>query len=245
MNASLILVHGAFHGPSCWEKIVPLLNKARVSYTLLDRCLPATADRRTAVSWDSEFETKLIHKTIEEKYKDRPVILVGHSKGGNCITFAGNHRQIVRIVYLAAFVPGIDVPEEINVVDPRVRQSFIDNGDGTWDCDEVLAKEVFYSDCDDVNDLSKYLRPQARPSRKGNDNNQQNQMSFAYKQKLTTYMICLKDEAINPEAQKYWAARLGGETIELPTGHSPFWSHPKLLADHLIRIAQTSDNDKS
>lgn len=236
--ATLILIHGAFHKPNCWQKILPTLDQAEVPYVLVDRFVPSTDTRQGAVSWDPERDGRQVEQIIEDSKIEGPIVLVGHSRGGDAITYGGNHPQVVRLVYLAAHVPGIDTPEGMPKTNPLVYKSCIDNGDGTWNCDYDIARGVYYSDCtfandDDVKDL---LRPQCKPSR------DEVNLSVAYRSKETTYIVCLNDQTTFSEAQRFWAEELqkitGGDTIELSTGHSPFLSKPDLLAEKLIAIAK-------
>ena len=108
---------------ACWQKLVPLLEQAGVKYFLVDRAVAATPTRRAAVTWDPESEAKQIHDCIDRNI-DGPVVLVGHSKGGDAVTFGGNHPQVARLVYLPAHVPGMDVPGSIVATNPKLKEGF-------------------------------------------------------------------------------------------------------------------------
>jgi pimeloyl-ACP methyl ester carboxylesterase len=47
-----------------------------------------------------------------------PVVLVGHSYGGAVITEAGNHDNVVALVYVAAFAPDEDESVNTLIADP-------------------------------------------------------------------------------------------------------------------------------
>ncbi|HMZ13544.1 MAG TPA: alpha/beta fold hydrolase, partial [Mycobacterium sp.] len=52
-----------------------------------------------------------------------------------------------------------------------------------------------------------------------------------------TYILCADDRMIDPAWSRLAAAgRLGAELIELPGGHSPFYSRPSALAEVLHRL---------
>ena len=52
-------------------------------------------------------------KSILDEFIDGPVMLVGHSKGDDAITFKGLHEQAIRAVYLAAHVQFNHVPNVV------------------------------------------------------------------------------------------------------------------------------------
>jgi hypothetical protein len=53
-----------------------------------------------------------------------------------------------------------------------------------------------------------------------------------------TYIICTEDQILGLEwARRIARDRLGADIIELPGGHSPFFSRPRVLADVLLRLA--------
>jgi hypothetical protein len=50
-------------------------------------------------------------------------------------------------------------------------------------------------------------------------------------------VVCTDDRLLRLEPAKRIAARRGGELVELPSSHSPFFSMPEELAEVLLRIA--------
>ena len=48
--------------------------------------------------------------------------------------------------------------------------------------------------------------------------------------------MCTADQAIHPDHQRAMAAN-AGTVLEWPTDHSPFLSHPQLVADLLLATA--------
>ena len=53
----------------------------------------------------------------------------------------------------------------------------------------------------------------------------------------TTYVVCAEDRMIHPDTQREMAAAAGAEVVEWPSSHSPFLSHPDLVADLVARRA--------
>lgn len=49
----------------------------------------------------------------------------------------------------------------------------------------------------------------------------------------STYVVCTHDRNTSPELQRMHAAR-ATTVVELPSGHHPFLSHPRLVADQVL-----------
>jgi len=98
-----LLVHGAWHGKWCWQKLSPLLEKE--GHTVLTIDLPGSgADTTSMAEVNLASYTNAICEVLSE-HKD--VILLGHSLGGISITQAGEEctEKIKSLVYLAAVLP--------------------------------------------------------------------------------------------------------------------------------------------
>ena len=101
--ATFILIHGAWHGGWCWERVVPLLEAQ--GHRVLAPDLPgmgndhAPLNTITLDTW-ARFVADLIRQQNEK------VILVGHSRGGVVISQAAEYvpKHIQGLIYLAAFL---------------------------------------------------------------------------------------------------------------------------------------------
>lgn len=90
---TVVLVHGAFADSSSWNGVVGILEKD--GYRVV-----AAANPLRSVSGDATYVSSIIDSI------EGPVILVGHSYGGQVITTAANDHDNVRsLVYVAAFAP--------------------------------------------------------------------------------------------------------------------------------------------
>jgi pimeloyl-ACP methyl ester carboxylesterase len=77
--ATFVLVHGAWHGASAWDRVVPLLEAAGHRAIAFD--LPGQGEDETPlelVTLDSYAERTCQQTSAQSE----PVILVGHSLGG-------------------------------------------------------------------------------------------------------------------------------------------------------------------
>lgn len=128
-----VLVHGAWHGASTYERVMPLLAakghaavardlpahglNARIpaSYSTrpLDPAAFATEPSPVAATTLDDYANSII-ATIEQlrALGHDKVVLVGHSMGGVAITAAAEKapEKIAKLVYLTAFMPKAGVP---------------------------------------------------------------------------------------------------------------------------------------
>lgn len=104
--ATFVLVHGAWHGGWCWQKVIPFLEAA--GYEVYAPTLTGLAERASELSPDVGLETHIqdVVGLLEEKNLQN-VVLVGHSYGGMVITGVVDAvpERIAHLVYLDTFVP--------------------------------------------------------------------------------------------------------------------------------------------
>ncbi len=90
---TVVLVHGAFADSSSWNGVTRILQKD--GYRVV-----AAANPLRSVSSDAAYISDIVASIAG------PVVLVGHSYGGQVITSAANGRDNVKtLVYVAAFAP--------------------------------------------------------------------------------------------------------------------------------------------
>lgn len=232
MSATVVLVHGAWHGAWCWQPVTDLLAERGVSALAID--LPGHGDD-TGPLTDLHGHGDAIRRTLDGI--DGPVVLVGHSYGGAAVTDAGTHPAVRHVVYVSAFC--LDAGESIvaNDVPGGEAGSALDDAltiaeDGTATVDPVGAHRGFFADCpDDVAEAAV-----ARLGAERMDGFAQTPRAVAWRERPTTYAVCSEDLAVQPALQRNLAARCD-EVVEWPTSHSPFLSRPDLVADLLADLA--------
>ena len=236
--STYVLIHGAWHGGWCWEKVVPLLQKQ--GHTAVAPDLPAQGKDKTPIA-----EVSL------QSYADRvcdildaqpePAILVGHSMGGMVITQAAEYRpdRIRTLVYLCAFLPRngesllqLAQTDTEGLVLPNLVPA--DDQQSATVRDETI-KDAFYGDCSD-DDVARAksllvaqpLAPLAAPVTTTEAN---------FGRVPRVYIECLKDRAIPPPLQKQmYTASPCRKVIAMDTSHSPFLSAPEQLVEHLTSL---------
>ena len=108
--------------------------------------------------------------------------------------------------------------------------------DGTMGVKAELAPVAFMQDCDEEA-VAGALKRLTRQSLVVFG---QTPRGVAWREKSSTYVVCAKDRATPPEAQREYAKR-AGSVVELPTGHHPMLSRPEMLARVLAEAAATPD----
>lgn len=233
--ARFLLIHGSCHGAWCWRDLVPALLALGHEASAID--LPAHGDDPTPAT---EATLGLYAEAILAAI-DAPVTLVGHSAAGYPITLAAERapEKISRLVYLCAYVPA----PGLSMIDMRragPRQMLTgavhsDPDGATYRIDQDRARHCFYSDCPDAavayavpRLCPEPIRPQSTPL-----------PPLARWQEVERhYLICENDCTIPPEYQRTMSAAFPACTVTtLPTGHSPFFAAPDLLARRLSDIA--------
>jgi pimeloyl-ACP methyl ester carboxylesterase len=89
---TIVLVHGAFAESSSWNGVIPLLQAA-------GHHVIATPNPLRGVANDAGHVSKVVGSV------DGPVVLVGHSYGGQVISNVSNDGNIKALVFVAAFAP--------------------------------------------------------------------------------------------------------------------------------------------
>jgi pimeloyl-ACP methyl ester carboxylesterase len=225
-DATVVLVHGAWHGAWCWEKVTPLLDDAGVTWSAVD--LPLTS-----------FEDDVAATRRSIAGTGGPVVLCGHSYGGVVITEAGHEPNVQRLVFLAGFPcdegesPANTAPDDAAPTTELDNALVITDDGSTISVDTDKSTATFFHDCgpEDAEAAAKRLRPMRRQCLTTPVGEP------AWRDKSSTYVVCTEDQAVHPELQRIMAKRCT-ETLEWPSSHSPFLSHPDLVAGLLVELAR-------
>ena len=229
--ATIVLVHGAGHGPWAWERVVDALEPRGVPTVLVDRRRPTAPDRR--VIGDLHENARLVRAALDAT--PGPLVLVGHSAGGPIITeAAAGHRRVRSLVYLCASMPDEEGVDPVLHRDPSYQAALRPQPDGTTIVEPADARTAFYSDCSDEDAAwaTARLTPQERPPEA-----RQRPTSVAWRGIPAVFVVCGRDRTIRPDAQRE-NSRLAEAVVEWPVGHSPFLNRPELVADLLERLAR-------
>lgn len=236
--SKFILIHGAWHGAWCWDKVVPILKEE--GYEVLAPDLPGHGHDQTPmteVSLDSN--VKLICELLDQETE--PVVLVGHSMGGISITQVAELRsdKIKTLVYLAAHLPRNG--ESLNILSENdegslVTPNVILSDDLTYTTiKKESVGEVFYGDCTDADIawVKELIGPEATTI--GPTKVVTSPENYGRVKKV--YIECLLDRAIPIAMQRRMYQNSPCDEVHtMNASHSPFLSKPRELADLLIEI---------
>jgi pimeloyl-ACP methyl ester carboxylesterase len=229
--ATVVLVHGAFHGAWCWSRVVAGLEARGVSAVALD--LPGHGESPSALGGlpdDAAFVRARVEACRE------PVVLCGHSYGGMVISEAADAQGPVRhLVYLAAVAP--DPGESLVAALPaeataRMSAALHPNADGSVSIDPARALELFYQDCDA--ELARWAVARLGPQRP--ESLLAPVTRAAWREIESTYVVCERDGAIDAPAQRRLARRCG-RRLSWPTCHAPMLSQPERVVELLAGLA--------
>lgn len=234
--STFVLIHGAFHGGWCWDRVVPLLEA--MGHTLVAPDLPGHGNDQTALV-DITLQAYVEKVCDILNMQTERVILVGHSMGGIVITQAAERcpSKIKKLVYLAAILlgNGSSMPEEESLVKSNL---FISEDQSCFALKEDMIRPAFYADCSDaeVEWAKSKLTPQ--PLKPLDQSATTITTKKNYGSIPRVYIECLHDKAITPATQKKLYSDMPCEqVISMATDHSPFLSAPKSLAQHLSSLS--------
>lgn len=103
--STIVLVHGAWHGGWCWDRVVPTLEAA--GFAVATPTLPGLEDDASQGSPPAlEDHIEAVLEAVSAAKGN--VLLVGHSYGGMVVTPAADRSRgkVAGLVYLDAAVPG-------------------------------------------------------------------------------------------------------------------------------------------
>ncbi len=239
MTATIVLVHGAWHGAWCWERLTPLLDAAGIPSIAVD--LPGHGDD-TGPLTDMHGDADRVRAVLDGV--DGDVVLVGHSYGGIVITDAGTHPKVRHLVYIAALaidagetaatavaaeaeVAGVEHPK------PGLADVMQFHDDGTCTLPAEGVARFLYNECDGATQAwaAAHVSPQPMVTLA------QSPRAVAWRERPSTYVLCEQDRGVPTPLQRILAKRCT-TTVALPTDHSPFAGRPDLLAPILVDLAR-------
>lgn len=233
---TFLLIHGAWHGNWCWDKIAPGLIKA--GHTVLSPNLPGRKENELP---HSEITLKTYVNFLEKLVEDIPqkIAVVSHSFGGVIATQLANEipNKISSLIYVCAFLPEngqslMDIAKATNHK-KQPDSMIVDSLGMTISIQASSANELFFNCCS--SEIQKWaidhLCPEPfYPMTEKVKISDQNLAKIP-----KTYIECTLDNALTIEAQRKMCKRYVCTAISLPTDHSPFFSMPGELTAQIIR----------
>jgi pimeloyl-ACP methyl ester carboxylesterase len=103
---TFVLVHGAWHGGWCWNRVAQLLSAKQ--HTVITPTLTGLGERSHLLNPGIDLETHILDVVNVMKWQElREIVLVGHSYGGAVISGVAERMEtsIASLVMLDAFIP--------------------------------------------------------------------------------------------------------------------------------------------
>ena len=223
---NIVLVHGAWADGSGWKGVYDILVRDGYKVSIVQE--PETSFKEDVAA------TKRILAQ-----QDGPCILVGHSYGGAVITEAGTEPSVVGLVYIAAHMP--DTGENEADDGKRFPSDLGKSGaikktpDGFTYIDPAQFHEYFAADLS-AEQAAFMARSQVLNFA---DNFSTTITTAAWRSKPSWMLVSKKDRAINPDLERWYAARAKSQTVEVPgASHAVYVSHPKEVADLIESAAR-------
>jgi pimeloyl-ACP methyl ester carboxylesterase len=233
---TVVLVHGAFADASGWADVTKQLQGR--GYTVLSPANPLRG-----VASDSAYLSSIL-ATIQG-----PIILAGHSYGGEVITNAATGDPDVKaLVYVAAFAPdqgetsgelankfpGSQLTPENLVFRPYPISATQTGTDGY--INPAVFRTVFCAD------LSATTAATMAASQRPAELATLGQPSGvpAWKTIPSWYLVAKQDNAIPPASERFMAKRMGAHTREINSSHVAMISHPDAVTDMLLDAARAT-----
>lgn len=219
-----VLVHGAFADGTSWSKVIPILEKAGLKVVAVQNPLDSLENDVAA--------TKRAIKNAEG-----PVVLVGHSWAGTVITQAGDDDKVKSLVYVAAYAP--DKGESVEDISakypaPESLKYFQKDSEGYLTISDEGIDKCFAADLTPTE--RKVVAAVQGPFHSRTLTAKVTEA--AWRDKPTFMVVATHDAIIPPQMEKDQVKAAKAVSIELPSSHVAMLSHPKEVAELIIKAAE-------
>jgi len=164
-----------------------------------------------------------------------PSILVGHSYGGSVVTVAGTDARVSGLVYIAGIAPDVgetsqtqlsnfpiaDICADVEVEDGRIWM-FPEGVECLAGDLSAQVKAVVWAT--QPPPAAAVLEAEVRTA--------------AWKAKPSWYIVANEDRCVQPDLQRFFAARMAATTYEVESSHMVMLSHPEFVIDVIRQAAQ-------
>ncbi|MDX6182439.1 alpha/beta hydrolase [Flavobacterium sp. Fl-77] len=223
---NIVLVHGAFADGSGWKALYESLSKKGYNVTIVQNTLTSLEDDVAATNVVLDKQTG-------------PTILVGHSWGGAVITEAGNHKNVVALVYIAAFQPdnGETALQWFQTVPPSPENGVLaPDAKGIVYYDQAKYHAGFCADISKeeaafmfASQGAFYGKGFATPIIKA-----------SWRDKPTYAVVATNDKSIAPQIQRMMYKRSNTKITEIKGSHVVFMSQPEGVAKVIVTASKNT-----
>ncbi|HZN72861.1 MAG TPA: alpha/beta hydrolase [Micromonosporaceae bacterium] len=183
-----------------------------------------------------------------------PIVLVGHSYGGNVIsTAATGNDQVRALVYFNGWMCDEGESQqqlleqfEGSLVGPSIRPVPFTGPDGSEGADLYLDPEAFHEafaadvDPETAAVMAAAQRPYAAAAFAAAPSGPP-----AWKTLPCWYLLGTEDKAIPPALQKFMAERANAIVVEVPASHVSFVSQPKAATQLILQAVEATSHSRT
>jgi thioesterase domain-containing protein len=219
---NVVLAHGLYADGSCWSEVIPQLQAAGLNVTAVQNPL-------------TDFAASVAATRRVLARQTGPTVLVGHSFAGMIVSEVGLDPNVSALVYIAARAP--DAGEDYTALAARYPKAPAADGI-IFDGDEGrLSEEAFVRDF--AGDLpvakARALFAVQQPFERALLTGRTTQA--AWRSKPSYYAVSSLDRTIDPDLQRFMAARMKATTIELRASHVSMISQAGEVARLILAAA--------
>jgi len=225
---NIVLVHGAWVDGSGWKSVYDILIKQGYNVSIVQEPLTSFQEDVAAVK-----------RVLAQQ--DGPCILVAHSYGGAVITEAGTDPSVAALVYVAAHMPDAGESEADDgkrfPSDLSRSTAIKKTADGFTYLDPAQFREYFAADLP-AEQAAFMARSQVLIVAA---NFNAIITTPAWRSKPSWMLVAAKDRTINPELERWYAARANSHKVEVSgASHAVYVSRPKDVAAVIKEAASHS-----
>ena len=218
-----VLVHGAFADGTCWQRVIPLLQKAGLKVIAVQNPLDSL-----------ENDVAFTHRALE--LAEGPVVLVGHSWGGVVITQAGLHEKVKSLVYVAAFIPDVGqllVDTKKNYADPPGQAFIAKDAAGFLRISDEGVFKHFAADLPRAEQAivaatqGAFSKAVVQPVTQA-----------AWRAHPSFVLVTTNDTIASPQMQRDQVKKIGATSAEVASSHVAMLSHPEAVAKLILDAAK-------
>jgi pimeloyl-ACP methyl ester carboxylesterase len=235
-SPTIVLVHGAWADATGWEPEIRALQER--GYSTIGFGNPLR-DLAGDAAYLADFLRTL----------SGPIVLVGHSYGGNVISVAAvGKEQVKALVYINGWMCDVGESQrellekfEGSLVGPSIRPVAFTNPDGSEGADLYLAAdafpEAFAADVDPKTAavMAAAQRPYAAAAFAATPS-----APPAWKTLPCWYLLGTDDKAIPPALQRFMAERANATIVEVPASHVSFVSQPNAATEIILQAVEAT-----
>jgi pimeloyl-ACP methyl ester carboxylesterase len=238
---TIVLVHGAWADATGFDPEIRALRDR--GYTVIGFGNPLRD-----LAGDARYLTEFL-RTLTG-----PIVLVGHSYGGNVISVAAaGNDQVTALVYLNGWMCDEGESQqqllerfEGSLVGPSVRPVPFTGPDGSEGADLYLDREAFREafaadvDPETAAVMAATQRPYAAAAFAGMPSG-----PLAWKTLRCWYLLGTEDKAIPPALQRFMAERAKATIVEVPASHVSFVSQPEAATRLILQAVEATSASRT